>query len=46
MLQCKDNRIHLGLYDNKEEAGRAYDRAAIEHFGIYARTNKQLGLLK
>lgn len=32
----------LGLYLTVEEAAAAYDRAAVEHHGKFARTNKQI----
>ena len=40
------NRSHyLGIFVDPEDAAKAYDTRAIEHFGAFARTNKQLGLI-
>lgn len=36
----KDGRyIYLGIYKDKEDAAKAYDTGAQEHFGKFARTN-------
>lgn len=37
--------IDLGRYDTAEDAARAYDSAAIQQFGAFARTNATLGRL-
>ena len=38
-------QIHLGYYQTADEAARAYDAAAKEHYGEFALTNAMLGLL-
>lgn len=37
-----DNRVYVGAFELIEEAVRAYDRASVAHFGIYAETNYPL----
>lgn len=32
-------RVHIGYFTNEEDAARAYDHAALQHYGEFARTN-------
>ena len=38
-LGTRPKEVHLGYFATREEAARAYDRAAIQTWGDYARTN-------
>ncbi len=38
-IEFKGQHIYLGLFADEGEAARAYDRAAVERFGVFARPN-------
>lgn len=44
-LRKNGKKFHLGYFKDEVEAGKAYDRAALIHFGEFARTNEMEGLL-
>lgn len=44
-IRANGSRNHLGFFEIEREAAMAYDRAALLHFGEFAKTNQQIGLL-
>ena len=44
-IKVDGKQIHLGSFTSIIEAAEAYDKGAVEHFGEFARTNKDLGLI-
>lgn len=44
-IQIEKKLKHLGFFEKCEDAAMAYDVAAIAHFGEFALTNQQLGVL-
>lgn len=39
-IKVTGKQIHLGYFDDEEEAAQTYNEAALEHFGEYARLNE------
>ena|SRR2546423_10084842 len=44
-INVNGKKRHLGYFKDETDAAKRYDRAAELNFGVFARTNKQMGLL-
>ena len=44
-IRLNKRKIHLGYFKSPKAAAEAYDVAAEQHFGEFAKTNKQIGAL-
>lgn len=44
-IKVDGRKMHIGVYPTDRLAAQAYDEAAREHFGEFAKTNEDLGLL-
>ncbi len=44
-VTLKGKRVTIGYFITPQLAAQAYDAAAIRHYGEFARTNQQMGLL-
>ena len=42
-INIDEKRVHLGIFNSEIEAAKAYDKAAVEHFGEFACTNLEVG---